>query len=325
MLRRSKVKTSKWKQRYPLALKCLLLLGATGPLYPLTAVGITGDDQQSNVCVPGLPPKQAVDTCTKVLSLPDIDSAMRVHALLLRASAYLATHDLALASVDYETAQKITYSPNVGLALSEIDLNIGKDDEAVNELSKIVDAGNATAQIFNLRGAAFQNTGDFDASIADFNNALLLNPKFLQALTNRAAAYAKKGDYKAAVHDIDIVLTTDPNMPTALVNRCELLAKSGNFDQGRASCDKAEHLMDPNNYYMLSGLGIAYYEGQHFEEAIQYYDRSLQMHPHSASTLYLRGVAKSKLGKEEESKSDISEAERLQPGIAAQLAKEGLK
>jgi tetratricopeptide (TPR) repeat protein len=45
---------------------------------------------------------------------------------------------------------------------------------------------------------AYQNAGDFDASIADFSRELALNPKAIMALNNRAAAYSKKGDFLAA-------------------------------------------------------------------------------------------------------------------------------
>lgn len=283
----------------------------------------TGNEEPTT-CVPGKPADEAITGCTKILSLPDIGQPERVRALLIRGDAYSSLNQLTLAAADYESAQKISYSPNVSVVLGRIYVNTGKSDEAIAEFTKIVDVGEATAQIFNLRGAAFQNAGNFDASIADFNKALFLKPDFLMAINNRAAAYAKKGDIQSALKDIDTVLATDPNMPMALVNRCGLLAREGQFDQGRPSCDKAEHLAT-DNYLVISGIGGAYYDAGRFEEAIGYYARSLRLMPNNARVLYLRGTAEEKLGKTEDSKADPMAAEAIQPDIAAFMTKGGLK
>jgi len=63
---------------------------------------------------------------------------------------------------------------------------IGENDDAINELTKIINAVAPNAQVFNRRGAAFLNAGKFDASIDDFNEALFLNPRDLSSLDNRA-------------------------------------------------------------------------------------------------------------------------------------------
>ena len=76
---------------------------------------------------------------------------------------------------------------------------------------------------------------------------------------------------------------------------------------------------------VISAIGVAYYYGKQFDEAIKYYNRSLRLLPNYAVAIYLRGMANSKLGKDEESKADFSEAERIQPGIGAMIAKTGIK
>jgi tetratricopeptide (TPR) repeat protein len=306
----------------------LLVLGSilvTASLFlrPLAVEAATGTDDKP-ICVAGQSAKEAIEGCTKTHSLPDIDALERTYAYLLRGAAYVSIHDWAPASSDYEEAQKLRYNRDIGLALAYIDVNVGKYSEAISELTKIVDAGTATAQVFNIRGAAFQNAGDYDASIEDFNKVLVLNPKDLMALNNRASAYEKKGDYRSAGKDIDTVLAANPDMPTALANRCEISAREGKMDEGRAYCDKAERL-DGKSYFTLFAIGGAYYLAQRYAEAISYYSRSLDLLPDEPRILYARGIAYSKLGKDDESKKDLSEAERIQPDVATVMAKVGIK
>jgi tetratricopeptide (TPR) repeat protein len=297
------------------------LIGCLSALLPSRAESQA--DQTLTTCLPGKPAKEAIEDCTKILALPNLDTPTRVSALLVRGDAYGAINEPVLASKDYEDAQKISYSPNVSIALGATYINLGKSSEAIAEFTKVIDAGLATAQVFNARGAAFQNAGEFDKSIADFDKALFLQPNFLMALNNKAAAYAKKGDNAEALKVIDTLLAENPNMPLALVNRCGLLARDGRMEQGRASCDKAEHLSD--DYFTLLGIGGAYYDAGKFNRAVEYFSKSLRQLPNNARALYSRGMAEAKLGKTEESIADISAAERIQPDIAAFMAKLGMK
>jgi tetratricopeptide (TPR) repeat protein len=305
--------------KYLLALAFALVL-----VCPLTVNGATGTDINSTPCVAGQPAKQTIEGCTKLLSLPDTASSERINLFVIRGNAYYSMQEFALAVADFKSAQAIHDAPNVAVSIAVSEFALGNNTEAVTELSKVIDAGIATAQVFSLRGMAYQNAGNFDASIADFNRVLILNPNSLEALNNRAAAYGKKGDYENAIKDLNSVLVVNPKMAMALVNRCALFAREGNFEKGQRDCDDAEKL-SPDNYLVLLSIGAAYYFAKHYEDAIGYYNKSLQLMPHSPATLYSRGVAQSKLGKEEESKTDLLEATRLAPNIATIMDNAGMK
>jgi tetratricopeptide (TPR) repeat protein len=179
-------------------------------------------------CASRKPVKETIDGCTKVISLPNIDEPTRRTALLIRGNAYLSANELELASADYVNAQKISYSIDVSFGLGSIYINSGKSDEAIVEFSKIIDAGEGSANVFNHRGMAFENAGKYEEAISDFNKALFLAPNLLGPLNNRAAAYAKQGNWEAATKDIDAVLSKNPDMSVALVNRCAYQAHAGN-------------------------------------------------------------------------------------------------
>ena len=54
---------------------------------------------------------------------------------------------------------------------------------------------------FYNRGAAYFGKGEFDRAIADYDQALQLNPKDQQAYVRRGAAYRAKGKPDRAVAD----------------------------------------------------------------------------------------------------------------------------
>jgi Tfp pilus assembly protein PilF len=81
------------------------------------------------------------------------------------------------------------------------------------------------------RGRAYTDKGDYVLAIQDFNDALLLDPKNLQALKGRALAYLDKGDCVAAIHDFDEVLSLSPPDPKGFVLRGTAHACKKDYDQ----------------------------------------------------------------------------------------------
>ena len=58
------------------------------------------------------------------------------------------------------------------------------------------------AGAYNNRGNAYDEKGDFDAAIQDYNKAIELQPDYAGAYNNRGNAYDEKGDFDAAIKTI---------------------------------------------------------------------------------------------------------------------------
>ncbi|HKP54778.1 MAG TPA: tetratricopeptide repeat protein [Chloroflexia bacterium] len=87
------------------------------------------------------------------------------------------------------------------------------------------------------------NAGDIDGALADFNEAIRLDPNLAVAYMNRGAVWATKNEPDKAIEDetkaLDLKLSRVEDQATALVNRAGAYAAKGDFDKGIADADEA--------------------------------------------------------------------------------------
>ena len=62
------------------------------------------------------------------------------------------------------------------------------------------------------RGNANFARRDYDRAIADFGQAIRLEPKNVRIVMSRATAYEAKGDFARAIADYDQALKLDPKL-----------------------------------------------------------------------------------------------------------------
>ena len=72
---------------------------------------------------------------------------------------------------------------------------------------------------YNNRGVAYTAKGDNDRAIADYNEAIRLDPKSRESLLNRGVAYRRQGRCDRAIADYNEAIRLDPKTPKAYNNR----------------------------------------------------------------------------------------------------------
>jgi len=62
-------------------------------------------------------------------------------------------------------------------------------DQRIDGCAALIQASPTDAKAYNGRGNAYQDKGDHDQAIADYTQAIRLDPKYAVAYNNRAYAY----------------------------------------------------------------------------------------------------------------------------------------
>src|SRR5262245_6906732 len=87
-------------------------------------------------------------------------------------------------------------------------------DAQIGCCTAVLQSGRETAAnravAYNNRGFAYANKKDFDRAIADYNEAIKLDPRYAGAYVNRGVAHGEKRDLDRAVADFTEAIRLKP-------------------------------------------------------------------------------------------------------------------
>jgi len=218
----------------------------------------------------------------------------------------------------------------------QLDQCSGKDkpsaDQIISACTALIESGRGNAhgvsQAAYNRGNAYATIGDYDRAIADYDQAIRLNPTMAAAFDNRGRLYSEKNQFERAIADYDEAIRLNPNAANALHNRCWARIALGNARAALADCNESLRL-EPQNGGTLSTRGFVFLRAGAFDKAIVDYDAALHGDPQMAglklaAALYGRGLAKQKQN-DPGANSDIAAAKALIPDVAEQFARYGVQ
>ena len=128
----------------------------------------------------------------------------------------------------------------------------GDLDRAIADFNEAIrlDPDPKDARAYNNRGHAWRNKGDLDRAIADYSEAIRLDPKFARAYYNRGFAWRDKGDLDRAIADYTEAIRLDPKNAAYYRSRGYAYFHKGDFTASAADLLRATDLAD-NAYGML--------------------------------------------------------------------------
>ncbi len=95
---------------------------------------------------------------------------------------------------------------------------------------------------FLMRGVARRESGDLDRAMADFDESIRLDPKFVPALLERASLWRAKNQPDRAMADLDQAIQIDGSDPVAFVERAVLYFNMKDYTKSRKDLDRAASL-----------------------------------------------------------------------------------
>jgi tetratricopeptide (TPR) repeat protein len=199
------------------------------------------------------------------------------------------------------------------------------------------------ASVFQARGSAHLDKGDFDRAIADYDRAVQLNPRSWYAYYCRGVAHYRKREYDQAIADFTRAIELRYQNPSgdqkAAVNDREsdlpppafaddrAAISSGaivfnwrgsahfgkrDLDHAIADFDQAIRLY-PKYKYALRSRCAVYNVKSDFDRAIADCDRALELDPNDVVAYRSRALAHWQSGSLSKSLSDLDQAIRLDP------------
>jgi tetratricopeptide (TPR) repeat protein len=172
-----------------------------------------------------------------------------------------------------------------------------------------------SAGTFLDRGIMFASRGEYDLAIADFTEAIKLNPNSVTAYNNRGYSYYMMNNYDLAIADFNQAINLDINYAISYHNRGSIYDSKGDYDRAITDFNQAIRL-EPNKAISYSGRGLAYSNKGEQDKAITDLNRAIQLDPNFAMAYHNRAFAYFGKGNHDQVIADTSQSIRLDPNYA---------
>jgi tetratricopeptide (TPR) repeat protein len=176
---------------------------------------------------------------------------------------------------------------------------------------------------------AFLNSGmahfmkDNDRALADYTQAIRLNPNLADAYGGRAIVYQMKGNHDQCIADCTQSIRLSQNRadvsPSVSAGMYHIRGDSyfakSYFDQAIDDYNQALRL-DPNNALTYANRGRAYSWKGDINQAFADCNQAIQMNPNFANAYAFRGIVYVQIGNFEQGMADLNTAMRIEPNNA---------
>jgi tetratricopeptide (TPR) repeat protein len=221
---------------------------------------------------------------------------------------------------DYGRAIRLKPDVNVFIRRGNTHFFMGEYDDGIAEFSEAIrlDPTNAEALV-NRAGVRNYVLGDHERAIADYDTVIRVDPSWPYVFTARAFAYVAVGQYGRAIDDCDRALRLNPKNNLAQSARCRARLGLGQLADALADCDAL--LVSSSDSFTLNSRGMVHLRMGNPDLALADFQETLtNFETHNAEALYGRGLAKRMKGDVAGAEADIAKAGQVAPDIASNFA-----
>jgi tetratricopeptide (TPR) repeat protein len=250
------------------------------------------------------------------MAIEDFTEALTLNQNL--SAAYLLRGRALFASMSYVTSAGENFS-SVSTRFTDVAIITAAQrqayDRAIADFTEAIKLDPNSSIAYQERGDTYYYKGDNDQAIADYNQAIKLSPNVASTYNSRGDTYRAKGDHDRAIADYNQAIRLDPNDAAAYVNRGGTYSDKGDYDRAITDHTQAVRL-DPNYASTYYARGNAYYHKRDYDRAITDYTQAVRLDPNYALAYYSRGRAYYRGGDFDKAIADYTQAIRLDPNDA---------
>ena len=144
--------------------------------------------------------------------------------------------------------------------------------------------------VYVNRALAYEDNGEYDKALADYDKALTINPNYTEALVNRGNVHVLKKDLGVALADYAHALELDSMNAEAHFRRANVLYLEEKYEAALADYDKALEI-DTTHAEIYLNRGNVYGRINDHKSAIEDYTKALDIDPLHIKAYYNRASA----------------------------------
>ncbi|MGE0084932.1 MAG: tetratricopeptide repeat protein [Desulfococcaceae bacterium] len=199
--------------------------------------------------------------------------------------------------------------------LGVIAFQVGKNDIAVNLISKAVQVNPQNPLYYNNLGSALKNLGQTDQALACYQKAVALKPDYADAYLNMGITCKDKGLPDQAIACYQKAIAVRPAYAEAWQNMGAVLAAQGKANEALTCYQKALGIR-PEYPEVLNNMGIILKEQHRFEESLSCFHKALALKPAYAEAHNNMGNVYKEIGKADEAAACYQKSIALKPNDA---------
>jgi tetratricopeptide (TPR) repeat protein len=180
-------------------------------------------------------------------------------------------------------------------AMAELHLLRKEPQPAIALYDELIAERADSPKLWNERGVALHQTGDYAAAASSYGKALEADPTYVIARNNLAVALFHSNQPEESIDEFREALRSHPSFIKARLNLALLLVRGKRFQLAlEAYRQVLEH--DAEDPLAWNGVGLVLGEMRRFEEARTAYARAIQSRPDYAEAHYNLSFTLSNLG-----------------------------
>ena len=197
-------------------------------------------------------------------------------------------------------------------------VSLNKLDEGLETINKCIYLNPYSNSYLNMKGTILSDLDRFDEAHECFDKALELEPDDTVVLVNKANSYIQSGDGDKVVECYDKAIEVDPSMMDAVLGKTNYYLGIKDAESAQKCMDMADQV-DKNDMVYLTTYGETLFAQEKFNEAIECWDKCLDIDSDFALAWILKSFAYSALNDEKMFDLCITRAAEIDPLILLTL------